>query len=111
MGGRTLLRFALGTVLAAGLSASAQGQDFTQGVTYVNSTSALAWFTPNGFTAGYVILHDTPAGQGQQNINMAWNAGSGRWEDTMTGLTSGQVVTDSFTYQKAGLPYDSASFS
>src|SRR5947208_2993144 len=112
MGGRTLLRFAIGAVLAVGLSASAQAQtDFTRGVNYVSSTSALAWFTPSGFTAGYVILHYTPAGQAQQNVNMTWNAGSGRWEYTMTGLTSGQVVTYSFSYQKNGTQFDSASFS
>jgi beta-glucanase (GH16 family) len=85
--------------------------DFTQSVASTGSSTAQARFIPNGYTAGYVILHFTPPGIGQQNVNMVWNSGTGRWEHTMTGLTSGAVVPYWFTYQKNGTQLDSAQFS
>jgi beta-glucanase (GH16 family) len=85
--------------------------DFTQGVTPLNGTQALAWFIPTGYTAGYVILHFTPPVVGQQNVNMTWNAATGQWEFTISGLTAGAVVPYSFTYLKNGLQFDSAVFS
>src|SRR5688572_5582544 len=99
------------TLLFAPLSTpSAAAQDFTQGMSYVSGSSALSWFSPNGYTAGYVILHYVRPGLSQQNINMVWNAGTGRWEFTITGLAAGNVVTYSFTYNKNGTQYDSAGF-
>lgn len=98
-------------LLSALLSPMAAAQELTQGVSYLGPASALAWFTPNGFTASYAILHYVRPGLVQQNVFMAWNPGTGRWEYLVTGLAAGQVVTYSFTYQKLGLQYDTASFS
>lgn len=85
--------------------------DFTQGTTSTGSTSAQVWFTPCNYTAGYVILHYIRPGLSQQNINMTFNSGTGRWEYSVTGLSSGQTLQYQFTYQKSGLQYDSSWFS
>jgi len=96
----------------AGLPAltSAQSGDFTQGVTSLNGTQARPWFAPTGYTAGYVIVHYLVNNVNQQNVQMVFNGGSGRWEHTVSGLTSGAVVTYSFTYQKNGTQFDSQWF-
>ena len=86
------------------------GSGFNQGVTNSGS-NALVWFQPSGWSAGYVILHYTRPGLGQQNINMTYNSGAGRWEYSVAGLSSGQTLQYSFTYQKSGLQYDSAWYS
>jgi glycosyl hydrolase family 64 (putative beta-1,3-glucanase)/carbohydrate binding protein with CBM56 domain len=84
---------------------------FSQGVTSVSSSQALFWFQPNGWTAGYVILHYLQPGVPQQNLNMVYNGGTVRWEYTAGGMSAGQVITYSFTYQQAGLQYDSNSYT
>ncbi len=92
-------------------TASGCSGTFTQGVTSQSSTSALFWFQPCGWTAGYVILHYTVTGQGQQNVTMTYNSSTSRWEYTVSGLSSGQTVTYSFTYQKGGVQFDTGSYS
>jgi beta-glucanase (GH16 family) len=85
--------------------------DFTQSVDNVSATQALISFQPNGWTAGYVIVHYTRPGLVQQNVNMTFNAASGRWELTVQGLSSGQLLQYSFTYQRNGVQADTGSFS
>jgi beta-glucanase (GH16 family) len=85
--------------------------DFAQGVDNLNTTQVRAWFQPNGWTAGYVIIHYLRPGLSQQNVNMAFNAGSGRWELVITGLAPGQTLQYSFTYQRGGLQSDTGTFS
>jgi beta-glucanase (GH16 family) len=85
--------------------------DFGQGVENAGPTQARVWFRPNGWTAGYVILHYVRPGLGQQNVNMAFNGGSGRWEFVVDGLSAGQTLQYSFTYQRGGLQFDTGSFS
>ncbi len=87
------------------------GSGFTQGVESVSSTQARFWFQPSGWTAGYVILHYSIPGQAQQNVNMTYNSSTARWEYTAGGMSPGQVITYSFTYQKNGLQYDTGSYS
>ena len=84
---------------------------FAQGVINVNSSSAKFWFQPCGWTAGYVILHYTVPGQAQQNVQMTYNSSTARWEFTAGGMSSGQTITYSFTYQKSGLQYDTGNFT
>ena len=90
---------------------TSSGSGFTQGVNSVSSSSAQFWFHANGWTAGYVILHYQVAGQTQQNVNMAYNSSTTNWEYTAGGLSSGQVITYSFTYQQNGLQYDTGSYT
>jgi beta-glucanase (GH16 family) len=101
-------------VLLGALTLPAHAQtsaDYTQGVTSVSSTQARWWFKANGFTAGYVILHYTPAGLSQQNVNAVYNAGTAQWEYTVSGLSSGMVIPYHYSYQKNGVQYESANFS
>jgi len=79
---------------------------FTIGVVNSGSNSALPWFKPCDWTAGYVIIHYTVPNQSQQNVYMTYNSGTARWEYSVGGLSSGQTFQYSFTYQKAGLQYD-----
>ncbi len=83
------------------------GSGYTYGVTNVSSNQARFWFKPSGWTSGYVILHYTMSGAGQQNVNMTYNSGAGQWEYTAGGLVSGRSITYNFTYNRDGLQYDS----
>ena len=87
------------------------GSGFSQGATSTSANQAQLWFQPSGWTAGYVILHYTAAGSTQQNVNMAYNSGTSRWEYTAGGISAGKGVTYSFTYQRNGLQYDTGSYS
>lgn len=84
---------------------------FLQGVVNSGSTSALPWFQPCGWTAGYVIIHYIRPGLSQQNVQMSFNSGTARWELSVTGISSGQVLQYSFTYQKDGVQSDTSTFS
>jgi hypothetical protein len=85
--------------------------NFTQGVNSVNTTQAQFWFQPCGWTAGYVIVHYTVPGQTQQNVTMSYNSGASQWQYTAGGLSPGQTITYSFTYQKNGAQYDTGSYT
>jgi len=84
---------------------------FTQGVNSVSSTQAQFWFQPCGWTAGYVIVHYTVPGQVQQNVQMSYNSGASQWQYTAGGMSSGQAITYSFTYQQNGLQYDTGTYT
>ncbi len=85
--------------------------DFSQGASSSSSTQSLFWFQPSGWTAGYVILHYNQPGAPRQNLNMTYNNGTACWEYTAGGMSSGQVITYFFTYQKAGLQYDTSNYT
>lgn len=81
---------------------------FTTGVVSSSSTTALPWFQPCSWTAGYVILHYILPNQVQQNVQMTYNSSTSRWEYAVSGMSSGQVLQYAFTYQKSGLQYDTS---
>jgi hypothetical protein len=83
----------------------------SQGINSISANQALVWFQPNGWTAGYVILHYTNAGQAQLNVYMSYNSSTSRWEYTIGGLSPGQGVTYTFTYQKNGSQYDTGVYT
>ncbi|MBA3825141.1 MAG: family 16 glycosylhydrolase [Ktedonobacterales bacterium] len=87
------------------------GSGFTQGVNAIGSNQAQFWFKPNGWTAGYAIVHYTIAGQGQQNVTMTYNSSTARWEFTAGGFAVGTTVTYAFTYSKGGTQYDTPTYS
>ncbi|ATB33745.1 hypothetical protein [Melittangium boletus] len=87
------------------------GTEFTYGASNVNTTQALTWFKPNGFTASYVIVHYSYTGIGQQNITMTYNNSTARWEYNVPGLSSGKVLSYSFTYNKNGAQYDTPTYT
>ena len=84
---------------------------FNQGVNSTSSTQAQFWFQPCGWTAGYVILHYVVPGQSQQNVYTTYNSSNGQWQYTAGGMSSGQTITYSFTYQQNSLQYDTSSYS
>ncbi len=84
---------------------------FGQGVNSTGSSQAQFTFQASGWTAGYVIVHYTVAGSGQQNVTMTYNSGTSRWEYTAGGINPGNTISYSFTYQKSGLQYDTGSYS
>ncbi|GCE31742.1 hypothetical protein KDA_72260 [Dictyobacter alpinus] len=84
---------------------------FIQGTDNSGSSAALPWFKACDWTAGYVIIHYTYPGIGQQNVYMTYNASKARWEYPVNGIHSGQVLQYSFTYQKQGLQYDTGWYS
>ena len=87
------------------------GSDFAQSASSSSANQALFTFQPSGWTAGYAIVHYTVAGGTQQNVNMTYNSSTSRWEYTAGGISSGQAVSYSFTYQKNGLQYDTETYS
>ncbi|GCF09851.1 glycoside hydrolase family 16 protein [Dictyobacter arantiisoli] len=92
-------------------STSGSGSGFSQGASSTGTNQAQLWFQPSGWAAGYVILHYTVAGGNQQNLNMTYNTGDSRWEYTIGGLATGNVISYSFTYQQSGLQYDTGPYS
>ncbi|MDC0713901.1 fibronectin type III domain-containing protein [Stigmatella sp. ncwal1] len=99
------------TATATTQAGGGSGTEFTYGAANVNSTQALLWFKPTGFTASYVIVHYSYSGIGQQNVTMTYNSSSARFETNVTGLSAGKVVTYSFTYNKNGAQYDSGTYT
>ena len=92
-------------------STTPTGSGFTQSASSVGTNQAQLSFQPNGWTAGYVIAHYTVGSGTQQNVNMTYNNSTSRWEYTVGGLSQGNVINYSFTYQKSGLQYDTGSYS
>ncbi len=78
---------------------------YTSGVVDSSTTTALPWFEPCSWTAGYVIVHYIVASNVQQNVYMTYNSSTTRWEYTVS-MSSGQVLQYAFTYQESGLQYD-----
>jgi hypothetical protein len=102
-----LLAGLLGLSGAAG-TASADSSDYTQSVSGTSSTQAQVTFTPTS-TSTYVIIHYLVNSTNQQNVQMT--AAGSAWNYTVGGLSSGAVLTYSFTYTKGGLQYDSPQFT
>lgn len=90
---------------------AASTSSFSQGASSTSASQAQIWFQPSGWTAGYVIIHYTVAGGTQQNVNMTYNSSTSRWEYSINGLSTGNAISYSFTYQQSGLQYDTGSYS
>lgn len=82
--------------------------DFTRGVTSLNSTQAQIWFTSN-VNSTWVDVHYLVNNAGQQNFRMTKNGNT--HTQTVSGLSAGSVITYWFTYEKAGLAYDTGQFT
>lgn len=93
-------------------SSSAASGDYSYGVETVNSNTAKIWFRSNTApSAVWVDTHYKVNSGGQLNYRMTYNSAAGRWEQTVTGLSSGSVISYFFTYEKSGLAYDTAWYS
>jgi beta-glucanase (GH16 family) len=83
--------------------------DFSQSVTNLSATSIRINFVSN-VNSAWVDVHYTGApGLGQQNFRMARNGNT--WTQTINGLSSGNVITYWFTYEKSGLAYDTGKYT
>ncbi len=78
--------------------------DFTHGLTVDSTTQGTLWFNP-GWSSAWVDVHYR-LNQGElQNFRMTQNGS--QWRQVIVGLQTGTTVDYFFTYEQAGLAYDS----
>jgi hypothetical protein len=82
--------------------------DYTAGVTKLSTSQAKITFLPK-VAALYVDVHYTVNGGGQQNFRMTLSGST--WEQTVNGLSTGNVLDYWFTYEKSGPQYDSVHYT
>jgi glycosyl hydrolase family 64 (putative beta-1,3-glucanase)/carbohydrate binding protein with CBM56 domain/chitobiase/beta-hexosaminidase-like protein len=82
--------------------------DYAQGVTQLGSSQAQIWFKPTT-ASSLVDVHYLTGTLPQQDFRMADNGGT--WQQTVSNLVSGQVITYWFTYVKGGPLYDTGHFT
>ena len=106
----TVLALAFAGLLGVTLtgSAVAASSDYTQSVSQPSSTQIVISFTPTT-PAAYVDVHYLVNSANQQNFRMTNT--SGTWTQTVSNLTTGNVVTYWFTYEKNGPQYDTPQFT
>ncbi|WP_341674880.1 chitobiase/beta-hexosaminidase C-terminal domain-containing protein [Niveibacterium sp. SC-1] len=98
------LLLALFAMLVAAVPSAAIAADYAAGADLAGGSVTL-WFR-SAVGSGWVDAHYSVNGGPQQNVRMTYNSATTRFETTFSG-SSGQVVRHSFTYDKAGLAYDS----
>lgn len=91
-----------------GFMAAAHAADFTQGVS-VSGNVATIWFKSNVNTS-WVDVHYQVNGGGQQNLRMAYQASTARYEQPVK-VAAGNTLSYFFTYNNGNPAYDSARFS
>ncbi|WP_051951207.1 chitobiase/beta-hexosaminidase C-terminal domain-containing protein [Actinacidiphila yeochonensis] len=89
-------------------TAVADSSDYTQSVSQTGAAQAQLTFTPTS-ASSYVIVHYLVNSANQQNVQMT--AAGSAWTYTVGGLSSGSVLTYSFTYTKGGPQYDTPQFT
>jgi hypothetical protein len=82
--------------------------DGTSAAVRLNATQAQLSFKPTT-PAAYVDVHYLVNGANQQNFRMTNN--SGTWTQTVSNLSSGNVITYWFTYEKNGPQYDTPHYT
>lgn len=83
-----------------GFQVQAQSTEYTRGVD-VSGSTAVVWFKAN-VAVQWVDLHFNLANTGQQNFRMSYNGGSARYEKSINPVSTGQVLSYSFTYGDPG---------
>ena len=101
-----LLAAFAGLAFFAGPAAAA---DFTQGVASSGNTATI-WFKSNVSTT-WVDVHYQVNGGDPQNLAMKYNSGTARYEQPVTGVANGTVLSYFFTYNNGAPAYDTARFS
>lgn len=87
----------------------AEAADYTQGVELSGSV-ATVWFKSTVNTS-WVDVHYKGNDGVQQNFRMAYNAGKSRYEQAISGIAAGHVITYSFTYNNGTPAYDTGVFT
>ena len=85
--------------------------DYTQGVT-VGGTTATIFFNPTSTTTTWTDVHYAVNGGALQNLRMTRDASTGHeTQQVLQAVSSGNVISYSFTYNKGTPAYDSATYS
>ncbi|MFL6699013.1 MAG: beta-1,3-glucanase family protein [Vitreoscilla sp.] len=85
--------------------------DYAQGVT-VSGNTATIFFNPTSTTTTWTDVHYAVNGGATQNLRMARDASTGReTQQVLQAVSSGNVISYSFTYNKGTPAYDSATYS
>nr|WP_027091913.1 glycoside hydrolase family 64 protein [Cohnella thermotolerans] len=90
-------------------SSSVSAADYTQGVSVSGSTATI-WFNSSVNTT-WVDVHYQLNGGNQQNLRMSYNSGLARYEQTVAGVASGNVLSYFFTYNNGTPAYDTSTFT
>jgi hypothetical protein len=104
----TLASVAALLAIAGSTGTAAAASDFTQSVAQLSATQAQISFTP-ATPAVYVDVHYLVNSANQQNVRMTNN--SGKWQQTVSSLSTGSALEYWFTYEKSGPQYDSGHFT
>lgn len=88
---------------------SAFAADYTHGVNVSGSTATI-WFKSTVNTSWTDVHYKINNGT-QLNYRMTYNAGAGRYEQTVPGVASGNAIQYSFTYNNGTPAYDTAWFT
>jgi hypothetical protein len=86
-----------------------EAADYTQGADLSGNT-ATVWFKSTVNTS-WVDVHYKVNNGAQQNFRMGYNAGKSRYEQAISGITAGHVITYSFTYNNGTPAYDTGDFT
>ncbi|WFB55876.1 glycoside hydrolase family 64 protein [Paenibacillus sp. BR1-192] len=87
----------------------AEAADYTQGVE-LSGNAATVWFK-SAVNTSWVDVHYRVNGGEQQNFRMSYHTGKSRFEQAISGIAAGQVITYSFTYNNGIPAYDTGVFS
>lgn len=87
----------------------AEASDYTQGVDLSGSV-ATVWFKSTVNTSWVDVHYQVNAGP-QQNYRMAYNSSKARYEQAISGISSGSVITYFFTYNNGTPAYDTGTFT
>ena len=100
--------WALAALLAT-LALPARAADYTDGVAVSGSTATI-WFKSNVATT-WVDVHYAVNGGGQLNVRMTYSSANARYEQPVTGVANGTVLTYNFTYNNGTPAYDTPTES
>jgi hypothetical protein len=94
----------LSTGLSTGTAQAQTSADFTHGVA-VTGSQAVIWFKSN-VNAAWVDIHYQRNGGAQQNLRMAYNGGTARFEQVVAGVANNEALSYWFTAAKGAVAYD-----
>ncbi|WP_150273844.1 glycoside hydrolase family 64 protein [Paenibacillus tepidiphilus] len=87
----------------------AEAADYTQGVS-MSGTTATIWFKSSVSTSWVDVHYKVNSGT-QMNYRMNYNSSAARYEQTVTGVAGGAVLTYFFTYNNGNPAYDTGWFT
>lgn len=86
-----------------------EAADYTRGVDLSGSV-ATVWFK-SAVNTSWVDVHYKVNGGAQQNFRMTYNGSKSRYEQAISSISSGSVITYSFTYNNGNPAYDTEDFT